>query len=33
MITHYQGNNGTESMSVDDFFDHLDDESDIWADM
>ena len=33
MITHYQGNNGTESMSVDDFFDHLDDESDRWAGM
>ena len=33
MITHYQGNYGTESMSVDDFFDHLDDESDRWAGM
>jgi hypothetical protein len=33
MITHYQGNHGTESMSVDDFFDHLDDESDRWAGM
>jgi hypothetical protein len=33
MITHYQGNQGTESMSVDDFFDHLDDESDNWAGM
>jgi hypothetical protein len=33
MITHYQGGNSVESMTVDEYFDYLDDESDRWASM